>query len=214
MVRKLGELPKFLVVNSGTNSLGNRSVFAFYLLLFAFIQISIFSCRAIDMGLVTFCYVYLSDGAEPLPPLPKVLYGALIHLGYDGDAPVYRCRLSMAHSLERCEVSVTIPFDPTEPWSRSVIGSKPDTSIEMMAHIALTSLCEDRHATTAALPIALLPILNLENTVWQQRLEDNLVGQVCVVHVQPSAQHRQHRHIVAYASDGIRGECHRHRSRD
>jgi hypothetical protein len=63
MVRKMGELPKFLVFNSGTNSLGNRSVFAFYLLLFAFIQISVFSCRAIDMGLVTFCYV-LSDGAE------------------------------------------------------------------------------------------------------------------------------------------------------
>jgi hypothetical protein len=37
MVRKLGELPKFLMVNYGTNSLGNRSVSAFYLLLFAFV---------------------------------------------------------------------------------------------------------------------------------------------------------------------------------
>jgi hypothetical protein len=63
-VRKLGELPKFLVFNSRTNSLGNRPVFAFYLLLFTFIQISVFSCRAIDMGLVTFCYLCLSDGAE------------------------------------------------------------------------------------------------------------------------------------------------------
>jgi hypothetical protein len=59
----------FLVFNSATHSLGNRSVFAFYLLLFAFIQISVFSCRAIDMGLVTFCYVSLSDGAELVPPL-------------------------------------------------------------------------------------------------------------------------------------------------
>jgi hypothetical protein len=46
----------------------------------------------------------------------------------------------MAHSLDRCEVSVMIPFNLMKPWSRSVIGSEPDTGIEMMAHIALTSL--------------------------------------------------------------------------
>jgi hypothetical protein len=43
MVRKLVELPKFLVLNSGTNSFGSSSVFAFYLLLFTFIQISVFA---------------------------------------------------------------------------------------------------------------------------------------------------------------------------
>jgi hypothetical protein len=37
MVRKLGEFPKFLVFNFRTESIGNISVFAFYLLLFAFI---------------------------------------------------------------------------------------------------------------------------------------------------------------------------------
>jgi hypothetical protein len=40
-----------------------------------------------------------------------------------------------------------------------------------MTHIALTSLCEDRLVATAALPIALLPIRDQENPVWQQRLE-------------------------------------------
>jgi hypothetical protein len=35
MVRKLIELHKFLVFNSRTNSFGNSSIFAFYLLLFA-----------------------------------------------------------------------------------------------------------------------------------------------------------------------------------
>jgi hypothetical protein len=45
----------------------------------------------------------------------RVLYDALIRLGYDGDAPVYHCRLSMANGLDRCEVSVTIPFNPVEP---------------------------------------------------------------------------------------------------
>jgi hypothetical protein len=64
-----------------------------------------------------------------------------------------------------------IPFDPTELLSGSIIGSESDTSVEMMAHIALTSLCEDRLVATAALPIALLPIQNLENPVWQQRFE-------------------------------------------
>jgi hypothetical protein len=66
----------------------------------------------------------------------------------------------MAHGMGQCEVSVTIPFDPTEPWSGSIIGSEPDTSVELLAHIALTSLCEDRLTTTAALPIALLLIQN------------------------------------------------------
>jgi hypothetical protein len=98
-----------LVFKSRINSLGDRSVFAFYLLLFAFIRISVFSCRAIDMGLVTFCYVCILDGAERLPPLlprgdgrlcstgqhypgfPRVQYNTLIRLGYDGDTLVYHC---------------------------------------------------------------------------------------------------------------------------
>jgi hypothetical protein len=73
---------------------------------------------------------------------------------------------------------VTIPFDPMEPWSGSIIGSEPNTIVELMAHIALTSLCEDHLTATAALPIVLLPIQDQENTVWQQRLEamSNLKG--------------------------------------
>jgi hypothetical protein len=105
------------------------------------------------------------------PGFPRVLYDTFIHLGYDGDAPVYRCRLSMAHGLDRCEVIGTIPLDPTELWSGSIIDSKPDTGIERMAHIALTSLCEGRLTAIAALSITLLPIQNQENPVWQQRLE-------------------------------------------
>jgi hypothetical protein len=80
--------------------------------------------------------------------------------------------------LDRCEVGVTIHLDPTKPWSGSIIDSETDTGIEMMAHIAHTSLCEDRLAATAALPIALLPIQNQENPTWQQCLEalSNLEG--------------------------------------
>jgi hypothetical protein len=38
MVGKLGELPRFLVLNSGTESFGNSSVSAFSSLLFALVQ--------------------------------------------------------------------------------------------------------------------------------------------------------------------------------
>jgi hypothetical protein len=62
---------------------------------------------------------------------------------------------------------MTIPFDPTRPWSMSVIDNEPDTGIEMMAHIALTSLCEDRLTATATLLIALLSIRDQENPIWQ-----------------------------------------------
>jgi hypothetical protein len=82
-------------------------------------------------------------------------------------APVYSCQLSMVHGLDRCEVSVTIPFDPTKPWLGSIISNEPDTGIEMMSHIALTSLCEDCLAAIVALPIALLSIRNQENPVWK-----------------------------------------------
>jgi hypothetical protein len=112
----------------------------------------------------------LCSTGQHCPGFLRVLYDALIRLGYDGDTTVYYCRLSRVHDLDRCEVSMTIPFDPARPWSGSVVDSEPDTGIEMMAHIALTSLCEDRLTATATLPITLLPIRDQENLVWQQRL--------------------------------------------
>jgi hypothetical protein len=91
---------------------------------------------------------------------PRVLYNALLRLGYNGDIPIYRYRLSNAHGLDVCEVSVTIPFNPMAPWMGTVISSKPDTTIEQMAHVALTSLCERRLAATAVMPIMLFLIRN------------------------------------------------------
>jgi hypothetical protein len=60
----------------------------------------------------------------------RVLYDALVRLGYDRDAPVYRCRLSTTHSMDQCEVSGMIPFDPMGPWSGSALaaGSTPALS--------------------------------------------------------------------------------------
>jgi hypothetical protein len=108
----------------------------------------------------------LCSTGQHCPRFLRVLYDALICLGHDGDAPVYCCRLSMAHGMDQCEVSVMIPFDPTEPWWGSIISSEPDTGVELMAHIALTSLCEDHLTATAALLIALLSIQDQENPIW------------------------------------------------
>jgi hypothetical protein len=102
----------------------------------------------------------LCSTAQHCSEFPRVLYDALIHLSYDGNAPVYHCRLSMAHGMDQCEVSMMIPFDPMEPWSGPGIG------VELMVHIALTSLCEDHLAATAALSITLLLIQDKENPVW------------------------------------------------
>jgi hypothetical protein len=51
------------------------------------------------------------------PGFPRVLFNALFHLGYNGDAPIYHCLLSMANDLDVCEVSVMMPFGPTELWA-------------------------------------------------------------------------------------------------
>jgi hypothetical protein len=132
---------------------------------------------AFQMELNGYSHFYLTeDGrlhsmSQHCAGFPRVLYDALVRLGYDEDAPVYHCRLSMAHGLNKTVVSVMVPFNPMEPWLGSVIGSEPDTGVEMMAHIALTSLCGDRLAATAALSIVLLSIWNQENPIWQQCLE-------------------------------------------
>jgi hypothetical protein len=183
MVRKLVEFSRFLVFNSGTNSFWNSSIFAFYLPLFGLYRfmylLLTFGYGVSDIFVSAFQMVQndyphfdlaedgrLCSTGQHCPGFLRVLYDALIRLGYNGDAPVYHCRLSMTHVMDQCEVNMTIPFDPTEPWSGSIIGSEPDTGVELMAHVTLTSLCEDHLVATAALPIALLPIQDQENPVW------------------------------------------------
>jgi hypothetical protein len=105
------------------------------------------------------------------PGFPRVLYNALRQLSYNGDAPVYHSRMSMAHGQDKCEVNVVIPLNPMEPWMATVIGVELDETVEQTAQVALTSLCESRLTDTAAMPIALFLIRNQEDPVWKQRLE-------------------------------------------
>jgi hypothetical protein len=63
-------------------------------------------------------------------------------------------------------------------WPITLLPTDTNTDVELMAHIALTSLCEDHLTATATLPITLLLIWDQENPIWQQGLEavSNLKG--------------------------------------
>jgi hypothetical protein len=100
-----------------------------------------------------------------------VLYDALLHLGYNRDISVYCYHMSMAHGLDKCEVSVTIPLNPMEPWMGTIIGSEQDDTVEQTAHIAITSFCESRLAATTEMPIMLFPIHNYGDPVWRLCLD-------------------------------------------
>jgi hypothetical protein len=100
----------------------------------------------------------LCSTGQHRPGFPRVLYDALRQLGYNGDAPVYHGRMSMAHGQDKCEVNAGIPLNPTEPWMATIIGVELDETIVQTAQVALTSLCESRLADTTVMPIALFPI--------------------------------------------------------
>jgi hypothetical protein len=100
-----------------------------------------------------------------------VLHDALRQLDYNGDAPVYRGHMSMAHGQDKCEVNVVIPLNPTKPWMATVIRVELDETVEHTAQVALTSLCETRLTDTVTMPSALFPICNQEDPVWKQCLE-------------------------------------------
>jgi hypothetical protein len=53
----------------------------------------------------------------------------------------------------------------------TIIGVELDETIEQMAQVALTSLCESRLADTTAMPIVLFPIRNQEDHVWKLHFE-------------------------------------------
>jgi hypothetical protein len=167
-----------------------QSCFHYFLTIVHFIPVSVFNfSKMITLGLVTFSWLCFQMNMDNYPHVTItedgslcstgqhhsgflwVLYDALRQLGYNGDAPAYRGRISMAHGQDRCEVNMVIPLNPTEPWMATFIGVELDETVEQTAQVALTSLCESRLADTAVMPITLFPICNQEDPVWKQRLE-------------------------------------------
>jgi hypothetical protein len=77
----------------------------------------------------------------------------------------------MVNDLDVYETSLMIPLDPVEPWTGTIIGSEPNTTVEQMTSVALTSLCESHLVTSTTMPITLFPIPNQANLTWKQWLE-------------------------------------------
>jgi hypothetical protein len=96
-----------------------QSRFHCFLTAVHFIPVSVFNFfEMITLGLVTFSWLCFQmnmnnyphvtiaeDGSlcstgQHRPGFPRVLYDALRQLGYNGDAPVYRGRMSMAHGQD------------------------------------------------------------------------------------------------------------------
>jgi hypothetical protein len=102
---------------------------------------------------------------------PQMLYNALLHLGYNGDVPVFRARLSTLHSLELCEVSVMIPINLENLWMGTVIGIEPNNTIDRTTQVALASLCGSRLADTTMMPIALFLFCFQGELTGKKRLE-------------------------------------------
>jgi hypothetical protein len=106
-----------------------------------------FSCLCFLMNMDNYPHTTIAEDGSPCamgqhhPGIPRVLYDALRQLGYNGDAPVYRGRMSISHGQDKCEVNVVIPLNPTEPWMTTVIGVELDETVEQTAQVALTSLC-------------------------------------------------------------------------
>jgi hypothetical protein len=132
------------------------------------------------------------------PGFPQVLYDALLHLGYNGDVLVYRARMYMSHSMDQCEVSVTIPLDPPEPWMTIVNGVKLDDTVEQTTQVALASLCGSHLADTATMPIAHFTTRYQGDPVWSSLPHRHgCDGRVCSILIQPAAHHRQDYQPVA-----------------
>jgi hypothetical protein len=122
----------FLAFNSGIESIGNSSIFTFSIPLFALYGFQYLLFKGNHFGVSNVLLAMFPDEHGRLPHFflaeagglcsmgqhylgfLRVLFDALLHLGYNRDVPIYRHRLSMAHGLDVCEVSMTIPFDPKE----------------------------------------------------------------------------------------------------
>jgi hypothetical protein len=83
-----------------------------------------------------------------------VLYDTLLRHCYNGDVPIYRAPMSMAHSMGKCD-SMMIPIRPEEQWAVTIIGVEMDDTVDKMAHFTVASLCGSRLVGTAAMPLAL-----------------------------------------------------------
>jgi hypothetical protein len=95
-----------------------------------------FSWLCFQMNMDNYPHVTIAeDGSlcstgQHRPGFPRMLCDALLHLYHNGDVSVYCGRMSKAHGQDRCEVSVTLPLNLTEPWGTTVVSIELDETVE------------------------------------------------------------------------------------
>jgi hypothetical protein len=111
---------------------------------------------------------FLWTTGQHCPWFLRVIFNALLCHSYNGDVLLYHCHPFQAHSLSVYEVWVEIPFDPMALFRGAIIGNDIDDTIKKMAHMALTAFCERSLAVTIDTLLALFPISNHVEPMWQQ----------------------------------------------
>jgi hypothetical protein len=107
-------------------------------------------------------------------PVFSILLQDVLHrFDYTG-TPVYRGRLYPQFGLGRCKVHVDIPTHPIDltmtAWFTTARGVDLDDTLERTAHQAFTEFCERHLPILDSTAIALLPVWNEGNAVWNERV--------------------------------------------
>jgi hypothetical protein len=107
------------------------------------------------------------------PVFPTLLRDVLHRFGYM-EFPAYHGHPYQQLGLGHCKVHVDILAHPTDPtmtaWFTTARGEDLDYTLEGAAHQALMEFCEHHLPVLSDTTIALLPIRNVGNAVWSERV--------------------------------------------
>jgi hypothetical protein len=107
------------------------------------------------------------------PGFPTLLRDVLHHFGYMGTPTYHGCMyLDFRHG--HCEVHMDTLTHPSNPslmaWFTMAMGDDLDDNLERAAHRALTEFCERHLPGLDSTIVALLPIWDVGNPTWSERL--------------------------------------------
>jgi hypothetical protein len=126
-------------------------------------------------------YPYATIGADGwfrcdglhCPGFPTLLRDVLHRFSYTG-LPAYHDRPYHQFGLGCCKVHVDILAHPTNvtitAWFTTAQGDDLNDTLERAAHRALTEFCERHLPVLSDTAIALLPVQNEGNAVWNERV--------------------------------------------
>jgi hypothetical protein len=107
------------------------------------------------------------------PGFPTLLWDVLHRFGCT-ETPVSHGCLYCEFRCVRCEVHVDIPPHPLDPslmvWFTTATGDDLDDTLEMAAYQALIEFCERHLLDLTGTVVALLPIQDVGNRAWSERL--------------------------------------------